>query len=282
MSARHFAASLFAITELIERSAAAEFRVDSAVSIEVRADFRHGSFDFGVLAGAALPLAQQVLVTLTVADIERLLQHIGLLRGAIGKTLLALVKRFGARTPTQITVGGDNNFTLVYVAGDNSEIVTGVPPAVATLLQDERVRASLPDVVKPLLSEGIERLRVGSPQEPDFTASSGDVPQFDPPPVASTELTDSVAQTALELLSPDFEEGRVWRVAQGGQPFNVRVLDTDFLHKIDEGEPFSKGDFLIVDLRTRTFATTKGMKAEREVVRVREHRRRPQQGSLFS
>ena len=55
MSAKQFASSVFALSELIERSAAVEFGQENAVAIEVRADFRRGSFDYGLVAAVVLP-----------------------------------------------------------------------------------------------------------------------------------------------------------------------------------------------------------------------------------
>jgi hypothetical protein len=135
--------------------------------------------------------------------------------------------------------------------------------------------------MKPLLTDGIERLRVGPQNDPEFTVSQDEATQFDPPPARERELTDSIAETALELLAPSFVEGHVWHVAQGGQAFKVRILDSQFGKQVDDGRPFSKGDFLIVELRTRTFATPRGLRVEREVVRVLNHQRRDEQGSLF-
>jgi hypothetical protein len=280
MSAKQFAGSVFALSELIERSAAVEFGQENAVVIEVRADFRRGSFDYGLVAAVVLPAAHHLLPMLTVVDLATLLRHIGIL-GGTAKSLLGLVKRIGPK-PVEIRQEGDNNVAVVFVAGDHSEIISGVEPAVARLLQSERVRSALPDVVKPLLVDGIDRLRIGTRDEPRrFVVSREEVAQFEPPTAREDELTDSIAETALELLSPHFVQGHVWNVAQGGQVFNVRVLDTGFIKEVDDGRRFAKGDYLIVELRTRTFATTKGMRVEREVIRVLDHKERSEQPTLF-
>ncbi len=280
MSARQFATSVFALSELIERSAAVEFGQENAVAIEVRADFRRGSFDYRLVAAIIVPTASHLFPLLTVADLTALLRHIGIL-GGTAKSLLNLVKRIGPK-PIEIRQEGNNNVAVVFNVGDHAEIVTGVENAVARLLQSERVRAAMPDVVKPLLAQGIDRLRIGPPADPrSFVISREEVEQFEPPVAREDELTDSIAETALELLSPHFVEGHVWNVAQGGQVFNVRVLDTNFIREVDEGRRFAKGDYLIVELRTRTFATPKGLKAEREVIKVLDHKERDDQRTLF-
>jgi len=284
MSAKEFASSVFALAELVEQAAAVKFHQENAVALEVRADFRHGSFEFGLVASSVIPVAVPVLQAMgqiTPHDLLSLLKSIGIV-GGMTKNLLSLVKRYGPKPVVEVRQDGDNNVSVVFIAGSDAQIVTGVSPDVAKLLQSERVREALPEVFKPLVKDGIDSFRIGPKSKPDFSADKHEVGQFEVPPASESELTDSIAETALELLAPNFVEGNIWRVAQGGQAFNVRLLDTEFLERIDHGEPFAKGDYLIVALRTRTFATAKGLRVEREILRVLKHQRRADQRDLFS
>lgn len=277
MRAKDFAGSVFAIAELIEQGAAVAFDEENTVALEIRADFRHGSFEFGLVAGV-VSTVQQSIVPRTAADLLTLLKNLGVV-GGVAKNFLSLVKRTGPR-PIEVRTEGDHNLTIIYANGDHAEVMTGVDPAVVKLLQSERVRASLADVVKPLAVDGVDRLRFGPAAAPTFVAAREEREQFEPPVPHETALTDSAGETALELLAPSFVEGNSWKVSQGGQVFFVKILDEAFAQEVANGRPFAKGDYLIVELRTRTFATIKGLKAEREVARVLEHRRRDEQGTL--
>jgi len=277
MRAKDFAGSVFAIAELIEQGAAVSFDEENTVSLEIRADFRRGSFEFGLIAGV-LSTMQQSIVPRTASDLLSLLKNLGVVAG-VAKNFLAIVKKTGPR-PIEVRTEGDNNVTIIYASGDHAQVMTGVNPAVAKLLQSERLRAALPDVVKPLAVDGVDRLRFGPAEDPTFIAERQEREQFEPPVPHEMALTDSAGDTALELLAPSFVEGNSWKVSQGGQVFFVKILDEEFAKAVADGRPFAKGDYLIVELRTRTYATVKGLKVEREVVRVIEHRRRDEQGTL--
>ena len=90
MNARDLAPSLFAVGSLVEASSEIYFGMPSAVGLEVRADFRRGSFEFGLVASAAVFVGQQVLSNLSLSDIKLMLDGIGLL-GSNPKSLIRLI-----------------------------------------------------------------------------------------------------------------------------------------------------------------------------------------------
>ena len=129
MSAKQFAGSVFALAELIEQAAVVEFDRENAVAIEIRADFRRGSFEFALVTGPIIPLAQHVFQSITPAGLLGFLRHIGVVSG-ISNNVLSLVKRIGSR-PIEIRQDGDHNVALIYYADGAAQIITGVDPKVA-------------------------------------------------------------------------------------------------------------------------------------------------------
>jgi hypothetical protein len=280
MNAKDLAPSLFATAELVEAAAAVVYGRPDAVTIQITAEFRRGSFEFHLIAAVAAAVGQQLWQNLSVADLEVLLRYIGLRPGE-GNTLFSLLRQIGGRKIQRVEPRPDGRVTIT-ATGDNATIViNNVNVNVAKLVTDEGVREAVPHVVAPLARPGIDVFRAGEREEPSLIVTKEDLPLLQARPV-EVELADGTAQTALELLSPNFVEGNKWKVSQGGEPFWVQILDEAFLASVDKGERgFHKGDYLIVVLRTQTFATPDGLRADRAVLKVIEHRHRVRQLGLL-
>ena len=78
MNTRDLAPSFFAMGALVEASSEPYFGVPGVVTLEVRANFRRGSFECDLIATAAV-VGQQLLQSLSISDLKTLLQGIGLL-----------------------------------------------------------------------------------------------------------------------------------------------------------------------------------------------------------
>jgi len=279
MNARDLGPSLFAMSALIEASSEPYFGVPGAVTLQVRADFRRGSFEYGLTVTAGV-FGQHLLQTLSLSDLKTLLEGIGLL-GRNAKSLLRILLQVGDKPIEKIEqIGGST--VNIHVTGDNNTIIVpNVDQRVAKLVSTPTVRDVIPDVVAPLARPGIDSYRVGTKSRANLKVTKDDLPKLQAPATLKTQLTDSVAMTALELLSPNFVDGNKWRVSQGGDPFWVRMLDPDFLQAVDRGEKqFMKGDYLIVDLRTRAYSSRDGLLVERDIERVIEHQHRARQLTL--
>jgi hypothetical protein len=279
MNARDFAPSLFATSSLVEAAAEAFTGVPGSVTLQVKADFRRGSFEFGLVA-AAVFVGQQLLQNLSVSDLQVMLRGIGVL-GRDPKSLFRLLLEIGDKPIQRIEQSAPGAVTI-HISGDNNNVVIGdVDQRVARLLTNPTVREALPEVVAPVTRPGIEAFRVGEGRRAALRITKKDVPKFRPPATLKSELADGVATTAVELLSPNFVDGNKWRVAQGGDSFWVRMLDDHFLEAMDRGDKsFTKGDYLIVELRTRAYSTPEGLTVDREILRVLDHKHRARQLGL--
>lgn len=277
MNARLLAPALFGIAELVERSATIAYGVPNAVTVHVDANFRRGSFVFDLVAATAIT-STSLLGGLPVDQIDVLLRWIGLV-GDDSDSLFGFLRRVGGQKVDRVETTADGQVHLT-INGDDARIT--INQHVFKLANDAQVRDAAAAVAQPLEQPGITEFRSGEGSVPaDLVLLPADVPAIRAPLDVETNLAESVAETAVEIIAPSFQQGGKWRVAQGGASFWLSISDPMFLARIEGGEAFAKGDYLIGDVRQRAFSTSKGLDVERDMVRVRAHRRRDQQGHLF-
>jgi hypothetical protein len=96
-------------------------------------------------------------------------------------------------------------------------------------------------------------------------------------------LLEATHDTGLVIDSPSFREGNKWRFFDGQASFTAAIEDESFLRAVNDGsERFGKGDVLVVKMRVRQVRTADGgLKAERSVLKVKEHKVAQQQYSLL-
>ena len=75
----------------------------------------------------------------------------------------------------------------------------------------------------------------------------------------------------LIIEAPVFKDGNKWRFSDAQNSFYADILDKEFLLKVDQGEPFAKGDWLRVDLRITQEKAGIKITTERAVIKVHEH-----------
>jgi hypothetical protein len=227
MDAKTLAPSLFATAALVERAAELLYKRADALTVQVNADFKGGSFTFDLTAAAAT--LGQLVQNVKLADIKSLLESIGFV-GKSAKSLLAIVLKHGDHPIERVEQSGTGNTNIYFrTGGDTQIIINAVPEAVSRLLQDPEIRKQAYEAISPLQKEGIDEFRIGSKEKPYLRILKQDVPKFFPPTAPKTKLADSSAQTAVELLQPSFVDGNKWRVAQGGEPFWVSITDPSFI-----------------------------------------------------
>jgi hypothetical protein len=282
MNAKALAPSLFATASMIEAAADIAFGGPRRVTVQVQANFRRSSFDFDLIATAAVIVGQQLLQNISVSDLDTLLKWLGLTGRSAATSLFGILKKAGDRPIEEMRRDSTGNTTIVF-AGDNANIVIGnVDPTVAKFVTDPTIRNAIPDVVGPVAGPGIDSYHAGSGPRSALVVTKDDLPRLQRPTFLKDELADDASETAIELLAPSFVDGNKWRVAQGGDAFWVRMLDEGFLASVERGERgFHKGDYLVVRLRTRAFATPDGLEVERDVLEVLDHKQRARQLPLL-
>ncbi len=275
MDARAFAEALYGFTDLLQRSSERLLGDRQLVRVEVDARFQQGSFEFLLVIAAAA--GQSIVAPLE--QLQSITNAIGI-TGKFEDSLLGLFLKLRGYKVSKIEPRADGT-AHISVVGDNNVVVVA-QPEVGRLFADAATRRAAEQMLAPIDGAGVTALQVGDRKASRPPMILQDLQTLQSLPPVTSVLTDTVQQTALEIIAPNFRDGNKWRVSQGGEPYWVLIDDDKFLQAVDEGLTFAKGDFLIVDLRVIAVATPNGLDVERRVLRVVDQRRRslPQQ-SLF-
>lgn len=245
---------------------------DVAVQPEVRG-FRGKSFDIDFILGLLGPAATMLSmhpaspkeILVLIQESVALWKH---LRGAKPRATRAV-----ERNQNQIQV--ENNYGSIQVVNIETLHLLA-DPAASHAMQDF--------VVKPLEYGGVSSVDIVSRQIKGTIASiaSNEAAYFVPLEM-DRPLLESVHDTGLIIDSPSFREGNKWRFFDGQASFTASIEDESFLRRVDDGsERFGKGDVLVVKMRVRQVRTAEGgLKAERSVMQVNEHKLAQKQYSLI-
>jgi len=186
--------------------------------------------------------------------------------------LFALLKKL--KDKDIVSLEGDEARTTI-VTSDNTEIT--VDSRVVILLRDEAVRVQARAFVDVLGKGGIERI-VADDKEDDSVGVDiryDEISAFDVPD-ATDELVEEplvIRRTlTLKILALSFKDDNKWRFTAGDESFYATVEDVGFLNRIDLNQiAFSKGDFLVCDVRETQIVTGAGLKFERAIEKVVKH-----------
>lgn len=184
-----------------------------------------------------------------------------------GGGLLALLKWMKGRKPDRIEEkGGD---VIVHI-GDTYFITN---PQTIKLAESANVRSHARKMVASLEKEGIESISARQPGGEELVLEKSDIPSFDVPENEEEEIEDETRKMTFQIISLSFKEDNKWRLTDGAEPFTADIEDVDFLNKIANDEiSFGKNDYLICEVRERQSMTSKGLKKERTVMKVIEHK----------
>lgn len=148
-----------------------------------------------------------------------------------------------------------------------------LPSGVYTLIQDAHFRLAAQDVVEPLRPDVVDVVEIERGDE-IVRVTADEKAAFSVPDQGEELVLDEERVAVLRLTSVTFQEGNKWRVTEGDLNYWVNIEDDDFLRKVRDGrEQFGAGDSLRVTLHTLQWDTAEGLKAERTIKKVLEHRR---------
>lgn len=107
----------------------------------------------------------------------------------------------------------------------------------------------------------------------------GSTPPIDSPTSPSAEragalLTKTIGRMVLSPVSVEFECDRPWGMTDGQCEFPVAVKDPAFLARIQRGEPFSKGDWLLAKVQISQWLVDGDLQTDYVLLEVLEHRGR--------
>ena len=280
-----FAPALLAVGDLLQAANKVINGDKATVSVKVRAT-SEGCFEVD------LTLLQQLATSIfTYAEAHKdgiaaangladLVWKIGAgVVGTVGVSwggLFALLRWMKRRKPDKIEErGGD----VIIIIGD-TQFVTN--QGTVKLAEDIAVRRHARKLVSALEREGIETISVRQPSHDELMLERKDVPSFDVPDAEEEEILDEERRMTLQIISLSFKEDNKWRLTDGAEPFTAGIEDVDFLNRIANDEiSFAKNDYLICQVRERQFNTLNGLKKERTIIKVIEHKPAARQLSLM-
>lgn len=191
--------------------------------------------------------------------------------GGTGGGLFWLIKALKGKKPDKVqeAEGGVN----VTINGD----VYLMDKSVIDLYENPQVRQKLEASTRVLDRPGIDNLSfIGEkPGATQLTIKKSERQYFTLPERDDTEeeTKELVEEKWLKALSIHFKEGNKWRFTDGENEFYASVEDVDFINKVDNGEiRFLKGDVYVCTVSTTQTLTSAGLKQERRILKVLEHR----------
>ncbi|HPA44501.1 MAG TPA: hypothetical protein PLG59_01865 [bacterium] len=288
MDINQLAPALLSLGQLLDEANKTLNGDRSRLQVKVSSDFKSGSFDiFLELTQRFVDQIGDLLHHTEHYSPTKILQFLGLTPDnlpeltAYGASLIVIYKFLKGERPPKIEM--HNTETNTYIIYNRDGESKEVPGQVADLLKNEVIRESIDGVIKPLETEGIDtfstRVDCG---ERSIIIAKDEAQYFRKPHDDVEQLSDSKRTCTCIVISASFDEKYIWRFSDGQSSFNAKIVDQEFWKKIDAGgESFSKGDALTVELQSKQIRRNRKLTIENEIIRVIDHVRGYEQGSLF-
>jgi len=263
MAVRELAPALLALGDLFAEASVIAYPDREPVALDIKAT-AEGSFDVHLILHAvdAWDKIVQIFSSDAASALLQLKEYIILGGGG----LFWLVRRLHGR---KIEAAAENEPGRITLTLDDDTSID-IPTQVWELYQSVEVRKNAKRVVDPMTRSGVDSLEFRSDTEVTLLLTAADIPAYAVPDVADTPLIDQELEMYVSLASVAFTTGK-WRLTSGDETFYAAVEDPLFLERVDQGEPFRKGDMLRCKMRLVQSSRGDGLHTERHVIEVLEH-----------
>lgn len=277
MDVADLAPALLAIGQLAQASGRVLLGEKADVKVRVKT-LKDGSFD--IWLDVAVSYWQQVRDIFGGADVSAAKNLVELLFGKTvgiipvgamtGGGVVWLVRRLRGRNPDKATRTSEGQ-VVVEIDGDRFEVPDDVFRAAMTQTVRDALEKTISD---PLAKDGIDIVEFRKAGSPPVTIPKQEGEFFRSPAISVDGEFETKHTKVFSIVSLSFKHGNKWKLSDGhGAAKSVVMLDEDFLARVDRNEVrFGNGDVLICDVREIARQTTKGLRAEYQILRVVEHR----------
>jgi len=255
------AATMLAFSEFVTEAGKVVF----GPKIEMRAEvegFRQGSFLTDMLfqvVGPAVPLLASV-------DMGEVLKTI--------KSAFELYKHLKGSPPKEVKQ--EQNTQTVNITNQDGKVINISINSLHLVMSDKGTEAVGRFVQNQLNMEDLDGVEILKGRTKLASATRSEAGYFRPV-AASVPVTDNTFDYALTVEAPVFKEGNKWRFSDGGSSFYADIEDEEFIHKVNAGQTFAKGDALRVKMRIEQERRGSELTTNRTIIKVLDHIR--QQGS---
>jgi hypothetical protein len=261
------AANMMAFSDFVTAAGKSMYGPTVHLKAEV-SGFRAGSFVTDVTFQLALPAAS----LLGLVDIQEMLKTL--------KDALEIWRHLKGAPPAKVEQkSGDGDH--IEVTNNSGDVIIVNRPSVTLVLNDDTgARAVEQFIARPLSKAGIDALMINVGAKPIVSIRSSEAAFFTSV-AATVPIYSNELDYALTIETIAFKDGNKWRFSDGGSVFYAEIIDEAFLAKIDQGEPFAKGDALRVRMRIEQSRQGSDLTTVRTIVTVHEHLRKQNTAGLF-
>ena len=290
MDVRELAPSLLALGDLIQASNRILNRERASVLLQVKGEFKTGSFPVGLVVDQSLSIidyAKELLLQYPqIKDAKDILEilffYVGLpVSGAL--SVIKFLKWLKNRVPnqSQIVFNTESMAVTINLDGESKAVTKDV----YDIAMSPQAREAIDRMVAPLKRPGIDTLDISETEdgEPVEQISKDDLGALTFEQLEGETLLDTTRDSVLAIIRLSFKPEHKWGFSDGSSKISAKILDFRFWDQIQRGEvKFSKGDQILVRLRTRSYRTPTGdLKSEHFVVEVVRHIARASQLPLL-
>lgn len=258
------AASMVAFSDFVVVAAHKLYGEDVQVKAEVTA-YKHASFGTDLLfevVGASMAVLPFIPDIVSVATTV--------------KESIELFRFLKGEKPASIQYGDNNTIT---VTNNGSGSITVNAPTYHVTIDPKAGEAAERFIGEALSKPGVDRVEITS-QGTELAQATKDEASYFRRIGHEDLVTENVARTGLIIESLSFKEGNKWRMWNGGESLLYAMEDEEFSARVNEGEAFRKGDILECDVRVTQTKSNGGLKIQRAIVKVYDHKVASEQSTL--